>query len=103
MAATERASHLIDLDLDGISIDITGLSGFAEDWDHLEDGVRASFSLGWDQSMAILRSDLDPAYRSGAMVPHQQARYRKLLRILSSALADLERMGLQCPSISLEP
>jgi len=103
MAAQTAASSRVNLELESLRLMIGDLADVAADWPELSGVERASWSLDWDQIMGSLEALLDPAYRAGLMTPDQQERYGDLLCRLRDGTPTLEWLGLQQPSIPLEP
>jgi hypothetical protein len=95
MATTNSRVQLIDLRLQSLGAEIEGVEEIALEWDSLEDGVRVSLSLDWDQDMAIVRGILEPAYRSQEMTSDQRRRYERLRQELRRLGPTLDRLGLQ--------
>ncbi len=103
MATRTAASRRVSLELASLRLMIGDLADVAAEWPELSGAGRAAWSLDWDQIMGSLEGVLDPAYRAGSMTPDQRERYRELLSRLRDGTPTLERLGLQRPSIQLEP
>lgn len=101
--ATQTAADLkVEVNLELLRSTLDDLPGLAQEWDHLGDGERVSWSRDWDQLIGALEVVLEPRYRSGAMTPDQQGRYHAMLRQLEAAAPTLERLGLYLPPIPLK-
>ncbi len=101
--ATKTATDLkVEIDLDSLRSMLDDLPGLAQEWDHLGDGERVSWSRDRDQSIGALEVVLQPRYCSGAMTPDQQGRYQAMLQQFEAAAPTLERLGLYLPPMPLE-
>lgn len=73
----------------------------AQEWNQLDPGVRATWSLDWHQTIAMDLPFLEAQYKAGVMTKAQQTRYRKLLKQLGGHLPLIERLGLTQPRVPL--
>ena len=102
MAAPTTTDERIAIGLESLRLTLAELPEVAGEWARLPDGEWASWSLDWDQLMATYLPLLERSYRSGAMTPDQQARYREILRQLKEALPLIQRLQLYPPPVPLE-
>ena len=103
MATETPAGRQVNLELESSRLLIGDLADVAAEWSELSGAERASCSLDWDQIMGSLEAVLEPAYRAGSMTSDQQERYRELQSRLRDVTPTLECLGLQRPSIPLDP
>jgi hypothetical protein len=103
MASLSVTDRHIEIGLESLRLMISDLPELAAEWDHLDDGERATWSHDWDQVIGTDLRLLHPYYRAGAMTPEQEARFRDILSQLRETLPIIERLALSPPPIPLEP
>ena len=101
MATRTDAGLKVEIELNSLDLMLADLPEVSEEWSHLPEGERVSWSRDWDQLMGSLRAVLEPAYRAGSMTIEQRERYRRILCALETSLPTLERIGLYTPPMLL--
>ena len=99
MPAKTVTDQRIEIGLEPLRLMLGDLPEVAEEWPHLGDGERASWTLDWDQLMGSYLTLLEEYYRAGGMTADQQRRYQELLRELQEALPLIERLNLYPPPV----
>jgi hypothetical protein len=103
MATPTSIDPRIDTGLESLRLMLGDLPEVAEEWNQLDDGERAHWSLDWDQLMGSHLRLLEERFRAGQMTAAQQQRYRAVLSELKGALPLIERLDLYRPPVPLEP
>jgi hypothetical protein len=103
MATPTSLDPRVDTGLESLRLMVGDLPEVAEEWNQLDDGERAHWSLDWDQLMGSHLRLLEAHFRAGQMTAAQQERYRAVLSKLKAALPLIERLDLYRPTVPLEP
>jgi hypothetical protein len=99
MAAPTTTDRRIEIGLDSIGLALDDLADIAREWETLEDGERASWSLDWDHLMGTYLRLIAKASRLGLLNDDQQHRYDLLRDRLAQASPIIERLQLYPPEL----
>ncbi len=89
----------IEIGLESLRLMLGDLPEVAEEWPHLGDAERASWSLDWDQLMGSYLTLLERYDRAGELTAAQRRRYREVLHTLEEALPLIARLNLYPPPV----
>jgi hypothetical protein len=96
MATTTEAQATAASSLETAQLMLADLPEVADEWEQLDDGERAAWSLDWGNEMAGLKRIARYA-AEGLLDVEQQERYRRLLQELNDQLPTIERLNLRRP------
>ncbi len=97
MAAPSTTDRRIEIGLESLRLALDDLPDVARDWEIMEDGERASWSLDWDHLMGTYLRLLINAHQSGSLAVDQERRYCRLRDRLKEASTTIEQLGLYPP------